>query len=184
MAFSFATHSMGLARASSERVLTLRRTSDITSEVRPLELTPRLSEFLGELGFAGYRDLGFDQVLLVEGPTDVVAIQQLLRLYGKDHKAVLLPMGGNTMINGLVTTELQLQELLRISPNISALVDSERKQEGDILPKDRQAFLDLCLRNGVRCQFFIVAPWRTTGVMPRLWPLAAPTSVHYNRSRY
>ena len=60
-------------------------------------------------------------------------------------------MGGNTMINGLPTTEMQLQELKRISPHISALIDSERAQEDDPLPKDRLAFLDLCQRTGVRC---------------------------------
>jgi hypothetical protein len=70
-------------------------------EVQELESMSGLSEFLGELNFSGYRELGFDKVLLVEGPKEVKTIQQLLRKYKKDHKIVLLPLGGraNSLIN-------------------------------------------------------------------------------------
>jgi hypothetical protein len=63
----FATHNIGLARASAELIYSIRKDAEGESEVRKLEATPRLSEFLGELSFSGYRELGFDKILLVEG---------------------------------------------------------------------------------------------------------------------
>jgi ABC-type cobalamin/Fe3+-siderophores transport system ATPase subunit len=147
----FATHNIGLARASAERVYTLRKRSEFESQISPLESLPRLSEFLGELSFGGYKEIGFDKVLLVEGPTDVVTVQQLLRRYNKDHKVVLLPLGGNSMINGSGATETQLQELLRISGNIAALVDSEKATLDQTLGADREAFLEVCRKVGVHC---------------------------------
>jgi ABC-type cobalamin/Fe3+-siderophores transport system ATPase subunit len=173
----FATHSMGLARASAEHIWTLRKNTEITSEVRPLGATPRLSEFLGALGFAGYRELGFDRVLLVEGPKDVTAIQQLLRLYGKDHKVVLLPMGGNSMINGSQDTDGQLHELLRISPNISAIVDSERTHQDETLAKGRRDFGDLCRRVGVKCHVL------SRRALENYWSDAAVKSVYGGSAR-
>jgi len=68
--------------------------------------------------------LGFDKILLVEGATEVKTFHQFLRLYGKDHQIVLLPLGGNQLIRGVSETELQ--EIKHISDNISAVIDSER----------------------------------------------------------
>lgn len=147
----FATHNIGLARSTAERILSVTKVSDFVSRIRPLESTPRLSEFLGELSFGGYKELGFDKILLVEGPKDVVAVQQLLRTYGKDHKVVILPMGGSSLINGTNETELQLQELKRISGNIFALIDSERNSTDDSLPSARLEFLHLCKAAEVHC---------------------------------
>jgi len=119
--------------------------------VRPLETLHRLGEFLGELSFGGYKEIGFDKVLLVEGPTDVTTVQQLFRKYEKDHKIVLLPLAGSSMINGSSTTETQLEELRRISEHISVLIDSERTTSEEPLSADRQAFVELCSRAGIAC---------------------------------
>lgn len=141
-AVMFATHNLGLARAASDRVYSCKRVRLGESEVRPLEATPHLAEFLGELGFSAYRDLGFDSVLLVEGPSEVKTLQQWLRLARKDHEIVLLQLGGNSMINA--KAEAELAEVQRISPNVSAVIDSERGKAGARLAADRQGFLDLC----------------------------------------
>jgi len=87
----FGTHSIGLARAAGDRIYSLRKLAEGQSEVKDYEATPRLSEFLGELSFSGYRELGFDKILLVEAPHDVKSVQQFLRLHKMDHKIVLLP---------------------------------------------------------------------------------------------
>ncbi len=107
-----------------------------------LESTPRLPELLGELSFGGYKEIGFDKILLVEGPTEVLAVQQFLRHYRKDHKIVLLPLGGSSMINGSRGPELE--EIKRISANVAVLIDSERNNAGEELQKDRAAFVELC----------------------------------------
>ncbi|HZR30271.1 MAG TPA: AAA family ATPase [Terriglobales bacterium] len=145
----FATHNLGLARAVSDRVYSVRRVGSEGREVRDFAGTPALAEFLGELGFNAYQDLGFETILLVEGPTDVTCIQQLLRLYQKEHQIVLLQLGGSSMING--ACEAQLSEISRISQRVYALIDSERSQAGEPLAADRQGFTDLCSKLNIPC---------------------------------
>ena len=145
----FATHNIGLARAVGERIYSFRLDSQGLSEVRDLETVCSLSEFLGELSFSAYRELGFDKVLLVEGPKDVKTVQQLLRKYNKEHEVVLLPLCGSSLINA--TSESELQEMKRITENVSALIDSERETAGATLSRERQAFLDICKNAGISC---------------------------------
>jgi hypothetical protein len=77
-----------------------------------------LAQLVGALSFTGSAALGFDRILLVESPTDGLALQQFLRLKGKDHRVLTLPLGGSTLINGTSTTEMQLTDLKRITPRI------------------------------------------------------------------
>lgn len=146
----FSTHSVGLARAIGDRVYSVQKGSGKPSEVSSYEETPRLSQFLGELSFSSYKELGFDGILLVEGPTEVRTIQQLLRLYGKDHQVVLLPLGGSSLINE--KAEPHLHEIKRISANVTALIDSERSALGEPLAADRAAFVQKCGQANVRCK--------------------------------
>jgi len=87
--------------------------------------------------------------LLVEGPKEVKTVQQLLRKYNKDHKVVLLPLGGSSFINA--KSEPELQEIKRITENIFSLIDSEREAAGAPLQPERQAFLDTCQKVGINC---------------------------------
>lgn len=145
----FATHSIGLARASADRIYSVRMNNEGKSEVAEFEAIPYLSELLGELSFSGYRELGFDKILLVEGTTDVKTIQQFLRLYRKDHQIVLLPLGGGSLING--SSEIELGEIKRISENVFALIDSERASLDAPLDLDREEFVETCEKVGITC---------------------------------
>jgi energy-coupling factor transporter ATP-binding protein EcfA2 len=145
----FATHSLGLARAVSDRVYSVRRAGLDDREVRDFTGTKALAEFLGELGFNAYQDLGFETVLLVEGPTDVTCVQQFLRHYGREHQVVLLQLGGRSMING--SCEQQLSEVKRISTRVYALVDSERSAPSEALAPDRQGFTEVCSKLNIPC---------------------------------
>jgi ABC-type cobalamin/Fe3+-siderophores transport system ATPase subunit len=147
----FATHSLGLARSSATSVYSLQRDADGPVSLRPFEASARPSELVGALSFTNSPALGFDRILLVESPTDGLALQQLLRRKGKDHQVLTIPLGGSTLINGSSTAELQLDELKRITPRISAIVDSERLGPTDPLPAERQAFSSLCGRLGIPC---------------------------------
>jgi energy-coupling factor transporter ATP-binding protein EcfA2 len=146
----FATHSLGLARTVADTIYSVVR-SDGRSRLVPYDATPRLAEFIGAMSFAGKPDLGFDRVLLVEGTTDGRAIQQFLRRLGKDHQVLPIPLGGATLIKGGDETETQLTELKRITPHISALIDSERTSADAALDPSREGFRNLCLRVGVVC---------------------------------
>ncbi len=143
----FSTHSVGLARSAADRIYSLRKDGHRT-EVTEFERTGRLSEFLGELSFSGWQELGFDSVLLVEGRTDVKTLQHLLRLYDLDHRVVLLPMGGSQMING--RAEDELRELQRITPKLFALIDSEKADAASPLQQDRLAFEGVCRNLQIR----------------------------------
>jgi ABC-type branched-subunit amino acid transport system ATPase component len=136
----FATHSIGLARALGQRVFVTRRSGSV-SLVGLLGNIRNLGEFLGEMSFSSYNELGFSRLLLVEGPTDVPVFQSWLRQLSKDHKVVVMHVGGSSTING--NAGQQLSEVTRITPNISAIVDSERTQPG-ALPKDRADFEAVC----------------------------------------
>lgn len=145
----FATHNIGLARSAADRIYSLSTIGEGISDVKELESTPRLSEFLGELSFSGYRELGYNKVLLVEGMTDIKTMQQFLRLYKKDHEIVLLPLGGSDMINGISETELA--EITRISEDSFALIDCERNSGKDKIPDERIQFRKICNKLKITC---------------------------------
>ena len=149
----FATHSIGLARASSDKIYSVRKIVDGESEISDFEATQHFSEFLGELSFTAYKELGFDKVLLVEGTTDVKTIQQFLHLHRIDHKIMLLPMGGSSLINS--SSEHELAEITRISDNIFALIDSELNESGADLKPERAEFIEICGRLGIDCHCLV-----------------------------
>ena len=144
----FATHSLGLARSSAERCFSVRK-RDGASVVKAFERTPHYAEFLGSLGIAGLQDLGWDSVLLVEGPTDVRTFQHFLRLYGKDRKTILLPLGGDSMVNR--STEHELSEIRRLGSKVFAIVDSERVSADAKPSKARTAFAKVCAGLSIPC---------------------------------
>src|SRR2546422_130262 len=143
----FATHSVGLARSMAESIYGFRR-EDGLSKVRVFEQLQNLAEFLGEMSYSSFVDLGHDRLLLVEGVTEVKAVQQFLRLLGKDHTTVVLPLGGGQLIRAGVQAELA--ELKRVSKNVAVLIDSERASARAPLPPARSAFLQDCTALGFR----------------------------------
>ncbi len=144
----FATHSLGLARTTAETIYSFQRTKD-RSTVRNFTQTPNYAEFVGELSFSAFKELGCDSILLVEGIKDVRTVQQFLRLLKKDHRVVIIPLGGDRLTRG--DTDFELNELLRITQNVFALVDSEREGEDQPAAKRREAFADVCKKLGIRC---------------------------------
>ncbi len=140
----FATHTIGLARAASDRIYALSHSKGV-SRIQPFEQTADLSEFLGELSYGSYSAVGFAKVLLVEGVNDVKTIQQFLRQLRKDHQIVLLPLGGNAFFGS--DRDAELSELSRITGNaekLYALIDSEKDSEAAKLSSERQKFVNTC----------------------------------------
>ncbi len=145
----FATHNIGLARAAASSVYVVHRKGGGPPTVDLIDRLPTLAEFLGELSFGGYREIGFQKILLVEGVTEVQTVQQFLRLLKKDHQVVLLPLGGSNLITGRRQTELA--EITRISPDIFALIDSERTAAGAPLSTEREDFRQVCKKLNISC---------------------------------
>ncbi len=145
-----ATHSYGLARRVADHVYVVEQDQPKhRSVVRDHREMASLAEFLGELGFSGYRDLGVDRIVLVEGPTDAHVVDEIRRTLGLHGNAVLLPMGGSDLINR--DAEAGLREITRLSEQVYAVIDSERSSANEPLSRERQAFVDACGRVGVEC---------------------------------
>ncbi|HEU4557063.1 MAG TPA: AAA family ATPase [Longimicrobium sp.] len=143
----FASHSLGLARATAERVYSFQKPGN-NAEVSIFEQTPNYPEFVGELSFSSFRELGHEWILLVEGPTEVKAIQQFLRFYHMDHSIVVVPLGGTALIREGVVQELA--ELRRLSGKIAVLIDSERTSPRSRMSVSRQKFLEDCKALGFK----------------------------------
>jgi predicted ATPase len=145
----FASHNLGLARSAAERIYVVHRTEAGVSEIRNLEVTGTLSEVVGELNFSAYQELGFSALLLVEGPTELKAVQQFLRKLSIEQHVLMIPLGGSSMING--NREDELRELKRITANIFALIDSEKTANDDALGNGREGFRKACGSVGITC---------------------------------
>jgi predicted ATPase len=144
----FATHSIGLARSVADKTYTVVRTGG-HSELRDFDAQTNVAEFLGEMSYSGSVELGYRKVLLVEGFTEIKAVQQFLRMLKIDHEVTVVPLGGNTVIRS--HPERALVELRRLSCNIFALIDSERASASAEVDKVRKRFARTCERFGVDC---------------------------------
>jgi hypothetical protein len=144
----FATHSLGLARVAADHIYCVTREAGV-SQLTLYEETPGLAALTGQLGFGGRTDLQFDGVLLVEGVTEVKTFQQLLRLYGQEHRWVIVPLAGENLIRG--NAQVELSELRRISDRIIAVIDSERSTAGEPLSANRAGFAQACNDLNIPC---------------------------------
>lgn len=127
----FATHSFGLAHQMADRIYTVSRVDDSHSVLTEYSATPELTLFLGELGFSMTRELGFTNLLLVEGKHDVRTYQALLRLYGKYGDVAILPLGGRQSIGPDAGDTLA--EAVRVCRNVHVILDSDRGSPNRVL---------------------------------------------------
>jgi energy-coupling factor transporter ATP-binding protein EcfA2 len=141
----FSTHSIGLARSVADRIYSFQKKAQ-QIVVRPFEATTNYLEFIGELSFSVFKEIGCDRILLVEGVNDVKTVQQLLRLVKKEHTTVILPLGGDQLAVG--GREAELHELKRLTDQICVLVDSE-KSDASAAPSERRLrFQESCKKLG------------------------------------
>jgi hypothetical protein len=151
----FSTHSIGLARSVSDQIFSTRRTTPENCEIKPYEELKNLVEFLGELSYSSYVDTGSNKILLVEGKHDIKVFQQFLRKMKKDHEVVILPLKGSESINEAAI--YQLNEIVRLSQNVYAIIDSEKNSESEILSAQRQGFKASCESAGIKIK---ILSWR------------------------
>lgn len=105
--------------------------------------------WLGELSYSSRVELGCEGILLVEGPSEVLCFQEFLRKLGKDHKYVLIQLGGSSLIRAGVTPHIS--ELSRIidPAKIRVFIDSEKDAADAPLATDRVAFVEDCKSIGI-----------------------------------
>jgi hypothetical protein len=146
----FSTHNGGLAKTVAERTYLVERSPDDTHTVlRETHTQTRLSEVMGEVGFGAQKQKGCTKVLLVEGPTEIKAVRQILLKMQAGNNIVLLPLGGGSMITPNRADELN--EVKKIGKNVYALIDSEKHSAHAALGQDRIGFQQVCQKVGIAC---------------------------------
>jgi len=146
----FSTHSLGLARAAGDVIYTVTRTGPKGGSIlRKFDDINNPVEFIGELSFAGNYDLGYRKILLIEGPTELKLFRRILQRLGAAHKITLIPLGGNSLISRSAVHGLV--EIRRLSPQVFAVVDSERTTKSQTAAPDRRSFARNCARLGISC---------------------------------
>ena len=144
------SHSVGLARSVADRIYTLTREPSGRHSLVPFGQHQKttLSQSIAEMGYSQFVELGGNNLLLVEGRTDVKAFRELLRLYGIESKFIIWSFGGGEFITADSSKICdELAELKRLNPrSISVICDSERGSSGAALSTSRQCFVDTCTR--------------------------------------
>lgn len=146
----YSTHSISLARSTAQRIYAVQKIKNGSSQMHPFgDNATNFGNWLGELSYSSRVELGCEGLLLVEGPTDVLFFQEFLRKLNKDHKYVLMQLGGSSLINAGVAQHLT--ELHRIidPSKIRVFIDSEKDSAESPLAADRVAFVDECNKIGI-----------------------------------
>ncbi|MEM6821423.1 MAG: AAA family ATPase [Verrucomicrobiota bacterium] len=144
------THHLGLAQSVSDHLYKVsRKHGQRESVIEVYEPDKRLSQTLGEMQVSVQKNNGGQRLLLVEGPTEIKAIRQLLRKIRRNHSVVLMPLGGSSMING--NREDELREVKKICEEVFALVDSEKTSERARVSHHHRSFRESCQRVGIYC---------------------------------
>lgn len=140
-----ATHSIGLARASANRIYVAQYEE---GETRVVELgqNPDTRQYLGEMSYSSVAAVGADHVLLVEGVSDIRAMRAFLDALGLGAKAVLLQLGGDGLASK--KREKELQELKGLGVPVLSVVDSERTAANKQASSARRGFKATCEKFG------------------------------------
>jgi ABC-type cobalamin/Fe3+-siderophores transport system ATPase subunit len=150
VAMIFASHNVGLAKIAGDRTYSIHRdANNQTSVITKFNPDIRLSEMVGEAGFSAQQIEGCTKVLLVEGPTEIRAIRQILRKMNAEHQIVLIPLGGGSMITA--NRDDELREITRICNDVYCLIDSEKPHANSPIAPDRLAFKASCEKVGINC---------------------------------
>lgn len=146
----FSSHNSGLAKTSADRTYFVERSADDTHTlVNIIHPDQRLSEVMGEISFSAQQQQGCAKVLLVEGPTEIKAVRQILQKMQAGNNLVLIPLGGGSMITPNRGDELK--EVKKIGENVYALIDSEKPSAHASLAEDRRGFQESCRQAGILC---------------------------------
>lgn len=142
------SHSLALARSVADQVLYCTKEPGKGLQIidhTKFELHAAVSE-LREMSYSQLIETGEQNLLLVEGRTDVKAFRELLRLYGIEQRYIIVSLGGAEFIAGDATNYTEeLKELRAIgAKSVSVVIDSEISHAGAGLSKTRESFVAVC----------------------------------------
>jgi len=142
------SHSIGLARSTADEIYTLVKDENSNPKLVQFgeEYKPGLLASISELGYSQFVDIGGNNILLVEGRTDIKSFQEILRKYHIEHHFIVMDLGGGNFIDGKKEdTKHELQELKRLNAkSYNVIVDSEMTSNGATIRKKIRDFKDIC----------------------------------------
>jgi len=144
------SHSIGLARSIADSIFMLHK-DKTTSKLKLLpygeSYNPTVTSSLNELGYSQYAEIGGNNILLVEGRTDIKSFREVLRKYGIDQHFIIIDLGGANMIN--TESAEELKEIKRLNAkSYNLIIDSEISEEGEPLKQEFKEFIDICEAEG------------------------------------
>jgi len=147
------SHSIGLARSVADNIYHLAK-DDSTKKLSLVDFgksyKPGLLGSINELGYSQFAEIGGNNILLVEGRTDIKSFKEILRKYRIEHHFILMDLGGSSNINGNSFEELH--ELKRLNAkSYNVIIDSEISQEGGVLKKGINDFIANCKKLNFNC---------------------------------
>ncbi len=142
------SHSVALARSVSDYIYTITKDNNSKPDIFPYgqHYTPTIVQSINEMGYSQYVEIGGNNILLVEGRTDIKVFREILRKYGIDNSFIIMALGGGEFIlNDKKKICDELNEIKRINPrSISVIFDSEKTSEDDVLSDKHQTFKEVC----------------------------------------
>ena len=148
------SHSIGLARSVADTIYSMTFNRELNNpQLRffgeQSNYKPNISDLLSELGYSQFCEIGGNNLLLVEGPTDILCFREILRKYGIDQSYIILSLGGKDMLNGKRKDELN--DLKRFNANsISVIFDSNADKASYELEPKLIEFKDVCEELGFK----------------------------------
>ena len=148
----YSTHSISLARSTAQRIYAVKKINNGSSQMYSYSDNKiNYGNWLGELSYSSRVELGCEGLLLVEGSTDVLFFQEFLRKIGKDHRFIVMQLGGSSMIRTGVQTQLtELTRIIEDSSRIHVFIDSEKDSENALLIEERAGFVQECKEIGIK----------------------------------
>jgi AAA15 family ATPase/GTPase len=152
------SHSIGLARSCANHIYSLKKNKkDKTKDEENkkddsnLKIEPfggvNIANAIQELGYSQFVEIGGNNILMVEGPTDVPSFRELLRKYGIDQNFIIMSLGGKSQIN--MNHIGTIEEIKRLNANsYSMIIDSDRKGEDVPIAENIQKYADKCRELG------------------------------------
>ena len=140
------SHSIGLARSvGADRIYTMSK--DLSQKLVLTKFgerhTQTIRDAINELGYSQFVELGGDNILLVEGRTDIKSFKEILKLYKIEQHFIILDLGGSNFINK--ESYYELSELKRLNAkSYSVIFDSEFTKDNDLPKKAFQDFIHNC----------------------------------------
>ena len=148
------SHSIGLARSVGDRIYTLQKDDAGAVNIRPFgeNYKPTVAQSLHELSYSQFADIGGNNILLVEGSTDIKSFREILRIYGIEHRYIIWHLNGGDLMQPGHADELN--EIKRLNPkSVAVIFDSGRTAPQQPLEAKLEAFKSTCEKLG-----FLVHP--------------------------